>query len=143
MAKEFRSGTRFMSDSSIRVKPSIDEPSNWISPSRAFSNCERGISTFLMTPRMSVNWSRMNRTFSAPQTFRISGLDSPGPEASNFRIFALAILLSFFCNSGAILMSFRRNSTGFEPKCRKNLRECTILCAFWLKGKARSAARLM
>ena len=43
-----RSGTRPMSDSWIRTKPSIDEPSNWISPSSAFSNCERGTSTFLM-----------------------------------------------------------------------------------------------
>jgi len=53
-----------MSDSSMRVKPSIEEPSNWISPSSAFSNWERGISTFLMTPRMSVYCSRLKRTFS-------------------------------------------------------------------------------
>jgi hypothetical protein len=31
-----------MSDSSIRVKPSIDEPSNMIWPSSAFSNWLRG-----------------------------------------------------------------------------------------------------
>ena len=48
-------GLRLVSDSSIRVNPSIEEPSNWISPSKALLNCERGISTFLMTPRMSVN----------------------------------------------------------------------------------------
>src|SRR5262249_40425996 len=94
------------------------------------SNCERGISTFLMTPRMSVNWSRMKRTFSVPHTFRISGLERPGPEASNLRIFALAILLSFFCKSGAILVSFREISTDFELKDRKKLRECTVFCAF-------------
>ncbi len=67
-----RSGTRPMSDSSIRVKPSIEEPSNWISPSSAFSNCERGTSTFLMIPRMSVNCRRRNRTPSLSQAFRIS-----------------------------------------------------------------------
>ncbi len=53
--KVLRSGTSSMSDSSIRVKPSIDEPSKRICPSSAFSNWLRGISTFLMTPRMSVN----------------------------------------------------------------------------------------
>ena len=67
-----RSGTRPMSDSSIRVNPSIEDPSNWISPSSAFSNCERGTSTFLMIPRMSVNCRRRKRTFSLSQTFRIS-----------------------------------------------------------------------
>ena len=96
MAKESRSGTRFMSDSSIRVKPSIEEPSNWISPSSAFANWELGSSTFLITPKMSVNWSRMKRTFSASHTFRISDLERPGPAASNFRIFAFAIPPPFF-----------------------------------------------
>ena len=32
-----------MSDSSIRTKPSIDEPSNMMSPASAFSNCDDGI----------------------------------------------------------------------------------------------------
>src|SRR6266498_233437 len=85
-----------MSDSSIRVNPSIEEPSNWISPSSALSNCDFGISTFLITPKMSVNWSLRNRTFSASQTLRISDFVSPGPAASNFRIFAFGIPLSFF-----------------------------------------------
>ena len=31
-----------MSDSSIRTNPSIDEPSNMMSPSSAFSNCDAG-----------------------------------------------------------------------------------------------------
>ena len=31
-----------MSDSSMRVNPSIEEPSNWISPSSALANCELG-----------------------------------------------------------------------------------------------------
>ena len=51
-----------MSDSSIRTKPSIEEPSNMMSPSSAFSNCDCGISTFLLMPRMSVNCRRRNRT---------------------------------------------------------------------------------
>src|SRR2546425_1075772 len=53
-----RSGRSTMSDSSIRTKPSIDEPSNMMSPSSAFSNWLWGTSTFLLMPRMSVNWRR-------------------------------------------------------------------------------------
>src|SRR6266446_3418 len=51
-----------MSDSSIRTNPSIDEPSNMMSPSSAFSNWLSGTSTFLLTPRMSVNCSRRKDT---------------------------------------------------------------------------------
>jgi hypothetical protein len=57
-----RSGINSMSDSSIRTNPSIDEPSNMMSPASAFSNCEPGTSTFLLTPRMSVNCRRRKRT---------------------------------------------------------------------------------
>ena len=60
-----------MSDSSIRTKPSIDEPSNMIAPSSAAANWRSGISTFLMTPRMSVNWRRMNLTFMRSASSRI------------------------------------------------------------------------
>src|ERR1035437_9727723 len=83
-----RSGTRPMSDSSMRVKPSIEDPSNWISPSSAFSNCERGTSTFLMIPRMSVNCRRRNRTPSLSQVFRISAaftVATPHPFFLGFR----------------------------------------------------------
>ena len=79
-----------MSDSSIRVNPSIEEPSNWISPSRALPNCELGSSTFLITPKMSVNCRRMKRTFSASHTLRISVFDRPGPAASNLSTFAFS-----------------------------------------------------
>ena len=51
-----------MSLSSIRLKPWIEEPSNMISPSSAFSNCEAGTSTFLIAPMMSVNMRRRKRT---------------------------------------------------------------------------------
>src|SRR5260370_5521478 len=57
-----RSGFNTMSDSSIRTNPSIDEPSNMMSPSSAFSNWLSGTSTFLLTPRMSVNCSRRKDT---------------------------------------------------------------------------------
>src|SRR6266542_1083199 len=109
-----------MSDSSIRVNPSIEEPSNWISPSSAFSNCDLGISTFLITPKMSVNWSLRNRTLSALQTFRISDFVRPGPAASNFRIFAFGTPPSFFRKICRILRSFFEKSTFFSQGDTEN-----------------------
>ncbi len=47
-----------------------------ICPSSAFSNWLRGTSTFFTTPRMSVNWSRRNRTSSRSQTSRMSRLET-------------------------------------------------------------------
>ena len=48
--KVARSGFRNMSDSSMRTKPSMDEPSNMMLPSSASANCRSGTSTFLITP---------------------------------------------------------------------------------------------
>ena len=72
-----RSGLSSMSDSSIRTNPSIEEPSNMISPSRAFSNWLRGISTFLFTPRMSVNCSRRKSTPKRWASLRTSSFPAP------------------------------------------------------------------
>src|SRR6266487_2397806 len=69
-----RSGRSTISDSSIRTKPSIDEPSNMMSPSSAFSNWLSGTSTFLLTPRMSVNWSLSELMSCFLATSRISRL---------------------------------------------------------------------
>src|SRR6266581_6470486 len=69
-----RSGRSTMSDSSIRTNPSIEDPSNMMSPSRAFSNWLSGTSTFLLTPRMSVNWRRSELTSCFLATSRISRL---------------------------------------------------------------------
>src|SRR5260221_5839786 len=132
-----------MSDSSMRVNPSIEEPSNWIQASKAFSNWERGILTFLMTPRMSVNCSRMKRTFSALHTFRISGLDRPGPAASNLRIFAFGILLSFFCTLRRILMTFRKESMHLYGQRPKNLQSCTHFCANGRRGSPGASLRML
>src|SRR4026208_2479899 len=66
-----------MSDSSIRTKPSIEEPSNMMSPSSAFENCDCGISTFLLMPRMSVNCRRRNRTLFFAARSRMSFLLAP------------------------------------------------------------------
>src|SRR6266566_4344490 len=83
--KVSRSGRSTMSDSSIRTKPSMDEPSNMMSPSSAFSNWLSGTSTFLLTPRISVNWSRREETSCFLAASRISRLvvmgDRGGIEA--------------------------------------------------------------
>jgi len=67
-----RSGARSMSLSSMRTNPSMLEPSNMMSPASAFSNWEAGISTFLLTPRMSVNCRRRKRTLSLRVSSRTS-----------------------------------------------------------------------
>ena len=72
-----------MSDSSIRTKPSIDEPSNMMSPDNAFSNCDAGTSTFLLMPRISVNCSRMNRTSRSRASSRTSCFVAPAVSAGS------------------------------------------------------------
>ena len=61
-----------MSLSSIRVKPSIDEPSKVILFAKTLSNCDTGTSTFLMIPLISVNIRQINSTFSSFSIFVIS-----------------------------------------------------------------------
>src|SRR5215207_9369351 len=51
-----------MSDSSMALKPVIEEPSKPIPPSRASSSSSLVIAKLLSCPRMSVNQSRMNFT---------------------------------------------------------------------------------
>ncbi len=80
MAKVSRSGFRIMSDSSIRTNPSIDEPSNMISPSSAFSNWLSGTSTFFTAPVMSVNCRRRNRTSCSRSISSTSSLPAPFPR---------------------------------------------------------------
>ena len=50
-----------MSDSSIALKPVIDEPSKPIPPSNASSSSSELIENDFSWPRMSVNQSRMKR----------------------------------------------------------------------------------
>src|SRR5256885_7367159 len=80
-----RSGRSTMSDSSIRTKPSIDEPSNMMSPSSAFSNWLAGTSTFLLTPRMSVNCNRSEDTscfLAASRISRLVGIEIRGGKGA-------------------------------------------------------------
>ena len=56
------SGMRYWSDSAIRVKPSIELPSNHVPWVTELSIWWMGIVTPLTMPRMSVNWSWMKRT---------------------------------------------------------------------------------
>src|SRR6266550_6804280 len=83
--KVSRSGRSTMSDSSIRTKPSIEEPSNMMSPSSAFSNWLSGTSTFLLTPRMSVNWRRSELTscfFAASRISRLVVIEMRGGKGA-------------------------------------------------------------
>ena len=56
------SGMAIMSDSSMALKPVIDEPSKPIPPSNASSSSSTLIENDLSWPRMSVNQKRMKRT---------------------------------------------------------------------------------
>ena len=56
------SGFATISLSSIRAKPSIDEPSKPIPSSNAPSSSSTEIAKLFRTPRISVNHRRMNRT---------------------------------------------------------------------------------
>ena len=55
------SGIAIMSDSSIALKPVIDDPSKPIPPSNASSSSSRLIEKLFSWPRTSVNQSRMKR----------------------------------------------------------------------------------
>src|SRR5438552_15306943 len=61
--KVSRSSFRYISDSEIRAKPSIEEPSNQTFDSIASSSFETGIVIAFMTPSRSVNMTLMNWTF--------------------------------------------------------------------------------
>ena len=58
------SGMAIMSDSSIRLKPVIDEPSNPIPSANASSSSSLPTANDFSWPRMSVNQKRTNSTFS-------------------------------------------------------------------------------
>src|SRR4051794_24118495 len=57
------SGIAIMSDSSIALKPVIEEPSKHIPPSKASSSCSELMENDFSWPRMSVNQRRMKRMF--------------------------------------------------------------------------------
>ena len=56
------------------TKPSIEDPSNIISLSNTFSNWLTGTSTFLITPKISVNCKRKYLTFSSLANLWMSSL---------------------------------------------------------------------
>ena len=61
-AKVVGSGIAIMSDSSIGLKPVIEEPSKPIPPSKASSSSEALIEKLFSWPRTSVNQRRTKRT---------------------------------------------------------------------------------
>jgi len=60
-AKVLMSGMRYWSDSAIRVKPSIELPSNQVPWATDASSWWIGIVTAFTAPKMSVNWSWTKR----------------------------------------------------------------------------------
>ena len=70
--KVFGSGIAIMSDSSIGLKPVIEEPSKPMPPSNASSSSDSLIEKLFSWPSRSVNQSRMKRTSSSRQNARIS-----------------------------------------------------------------------
>ena len=70
------SGSAIMSDSSIALKPVIEDPSKPIPPSKASSSCSEWIENDFSWPRMSVNQRRMKRM---PRSWT-SALTSAGVE---------------------------------------------------------------
>ena len=64
-----------------------------MSPASAFSNCDAGISTFLLTPRMSVNCRRMKRTLSFSVSSRMSFFDAPVVSGVSERMRAGRVVL--------------------------------------------------
>ena len=62
MRKVDGSGIAIMSDSSIGLKPVIEEPSKPMPPSKASSSSSALIEKLFSWPRMSVNQRRMKRT---------------------------------------------------------------------------------
>ena len=80
----FKSGYNFISASSIRTKPSIEEPSKAISLSKALSSCETGISTFFKIPLTSENAKRIKCTFFSCASSKIASLVHVGIKIAPF-----------------------------------------------------------
>src|SRR6267143_429250 len=115
-----KSGVSSISDSSIRTNPSIEEPSNMISPARAFSNCDAGISTVLLMPRMSVNCSRRKRTLLEVARSRMSLAEAPDVSGSWERCrgigFNVALQLFFckFCTIARLFLAYYGINSEFD-----------------------------
>src|SRR5581483_4538595 len=72
MRKVSGTGARYMSDSAIRAKPSIDEPSNQVPYSNESASWWTGIVTLFTMPLMSVNCRLTKRTFCSSASRRTS-----------------------------------------------------------------------
>ena len=66
------SGMAIMSDSSMRLKPVIEDPSKPMPSSKAPATSSRPTAKDFSWPRMSVNQKRMNSTFSSSTRLRTS-----------------------------------------------------------------------
>ena len=76
IAKLLGSGMAIMSDSSIGLKPVIEDPSNPIPPSKASSSSDELMENDFSWPSTSVNQRRMNRTSLSRTAAMTSVVDS-------------------------------------------------------------------
>ena len=103
------SGSATISLSSMRAKPSIEEPSKPIPSSRAPSNSSAVMAKFFNIPRISVNHSRMN-LISCSLAF-LSTYSLPSS------LFPFAIFTSFIY---WLLIRLRFRRAGCLPRCLPN-----------------------
>src|SRR5947209_7910333 len=122
------SGWAIMSDSSIALKPVIDDPSKPIPPSKASSSSDAFIENALSCPRMSVNHIRMKRISRSLTSARTSSLlrgvlmareryfllRPPYAAPMRLLVTALAALAALLCACGS---SSARSSAGAGPPC--------------------------
>ena len=90
-----------MSDSSIRLKPVIDEPSKPMPSSSAPSSSSLPTAKDFSWPRMSVNHSRMNWMSCSSTSASTSCLDAPVPVVVSI----VAINLPFLVAAGGVACS--------------------------------------
>ncbi len=75
-----------MSDSSIALKPVIDEPSKPMPPSNASSSSAALIEKLFSCPRMSVNQSRTKRMSRSSTSALMSSASVPRQPCGSFRV---------------------------------------------------------
>src|SRR5680860_425856 len=80
IAKVLGSGTATTSDSSMALKPVIEDPSKPIPCSSALRTSSRVMEKLLSRPRMSVNQRRMNRTSRSSTAVTTSSLVTGAPS---------------------------------------------------------------
>src|SRR5919106_2834023 len=112
------SGMAIMSDSSIRLKPVIDEPSKPMPSSSASASSSRPTANDFSWPKMSVNQKRMNSTFSSSTRASTSAARVP---TSSGAIAIDAHLLPFVGLEDELALLARANPNGLLDRQHEQL----------------------